>query len=384
MAEIAVREHQTHRGYPAKVLAAEVDDRTERRRVRRINKAKFPRIKRLAEFNIDAVPSIKPATLAHLAARNYLDAGEPVVILGDSGTGKTHLLIGLGLAACEQGRRVRYVTTARLVNELVEAADERDLSRVAARYGRLDLLCLDELGYVQIDPRGAELLFQIIAEREERASIAIATQPALQRVGRRVPRPPDRRRDRRSGHLQRPHPRDRHPVLPATHQQEHPPQGQLTRSRRGRAGRDRAFGSSADRSPSSTCPRHAQDVRRTSLAAAAALVGEPVALLPGAHANGPHPERRSRVRAAAVVRSGDAVVLVERIADPAERIGRRQGAVVGEPADWWGVCGSPAPHPPAVTTLRAERLTERTEHPYATRSRGWCLFVASEGCRSGW
>jgi len=229
MAEIAVREHQTHRGYPAKVLAAEVDDRTERRRVRRINKAKFPRIKRLAEFNIDAVPSIKPATLAHLAARNYLDAGEPVVILGDSGTGKTHLLIGLGLAACEQGRRVRYVTTARLVNELVEAADERDLSRVAARYGRLDLLCLDELGYVQIDPRGAELLFQIIAEREERASIAIATQPALQRVGRRVPRPPDRRRDRRSGHLQRPHPRDRHPVLPATHQQEHPPQGQLTR-----------------------------------------------------------------------------------------------------------------------------------------------------------
>jgi DNA replication protein DnaC len=83
--------------------------------------------------------------------------------------------VGPGLAACEQGRRVRYVTTARLVNELVEAADERDLSRVVARYGRLDLLCLDELGYVQIDPRGAELLFQIITEREERASIAIAT-----------------------------------------------------------------------------------------------------------------------------------------------------------------------------------------------------------------
>jgi DNA replication protein DnaC len=81
----------------------------------------------------------------------------------------------LGLAACEHGRRVRYVTTAQLVNELVEAADERVLSRVVGRYGRLDLLCLDELGYVQIDPRGAELLFQIITEREEKASIAIAT-----------------------------------------------------------------------------------------------------------------------------------------------------------------------------------------------------------------
>jgi DNA replication protein DnaC len=92
-----------------------------------------------------------------------------------TGTGKTHLLIGLGLAACEQGRRVRYVTTAALVNELVEAADQRALSRIVGRYGRLDLLLLDELGYVQVDPRGAELLFQITTEREERASIAIGT-----------------------------------------------------------------------------------------------------------------------------------------------------------------------------------------------------------------
>jgi DNA replication protein DnaC len=118
---------------------------------------------------------VNPATIATLASGAYLSAGEPVVLLGESGTGKSHLLIGLGVAACEQGRRVRYVTAAQLVNELAEAADERRLSRIVGRYGRLDLLCLDELGYVQLDSRGAELLFQIITEREERASIVTAS-----------------------------------------------------------------------------------------------------------------------------------------------------------------------------------------------------------------
>ncbi len=175
LAEIAIRERQTHLAYLAEVLAAELDDRSARRRARRIAEARFPRLKRLADFNADAVPSLTPGQLARLASGTYLDNGEPVVLLGDSGTGKTHLLIGLGLAACEQGRRVRYVTTAALVNELVEAADQRALSRVVGRYGRLDLLLLDELGYVQVDPRGAELLFQIVTERDERASIAIGT-----------------------------------------------------------------------------------------------------------------------------------------------------------------------------------------------------------------
>ena len=93
----------------------------------------------------------------HLVAGHYLDADEPVVLLGGSGTGKSHLRIELGLAACEQGRRVHYVTTAQLVNEIVEAAYKRVLSRVVARYRRLDLLCLDELGYVQIDPASRSL-----------------------------------------------------------------------------------------------------------------------------------------------------------------------------------------------------------------------------------
>jgi DNA replication protein DnaC len=189
LAEIAVRERRTPLGYLAEVLAAEVDDRLQRRQTRRIGEAKFPRLKRLSEFNLDAVPTITSATLAHLATGAYMSAGEPIVLLGDSGTGKSHLLIGLGVAACEQGRSVRYTTTAQLVNELVEAADDRQLSRVVGRYGRLDLLCLDELGYVQIDPRGAELLFQIITEREEKASIAIATNLPFSEWGTVFPDP---------------------------------------------------------------------------------------------------------------------------------------------------------------------------------------------------
>jgi DNA replication protein DnaC len=175
--------------YLAEVLSAECDERAERRRQPRIHEARFPRIKRLADFDTTAAPTVNPATIATLASGAYLDAGESVVLLGDSGTNKSHLLIGLGIAACEQGRRVPYVTAAQLVNELVEAADERRLSRIVARYGRLDLLCLDELGYVQLDGRGAELLFQVVTEREEKASIATASNLPFSEWGQIIPDP---------------------------------------------------------------------------------------------------------------------------------------------------------------------------------------------------
>jgi DNA replication protein DnaC len=174
LAEVAERSRASHLAYLADVLASEVDDRAERRRVRRIHEARFPRTKRLADFDVSASP-LDAATIASLASGSYLDKGEPVVLLGDSGTGKSHLLIGMGMAACEQGRAVRYATCAGLVNELVEAADERRLSRLVSRYGRLDLLLLDELGYVQLDTRGAELFFQILTEREEKSSVAVAS-----------------------------------------------------------------------------------------------------------------------------------------------------------------------------------------------------------------
>jgi hypothetical protein len=119
---------------------------------------------------------------------------------------------------------VCYTTAAALVNELVEAADDRALTRAVARYGRLELLCLDELGYLHLDPRGAELLFQVLTEREERASVAVASNAPFSEWGPHVHRPPPGRRRRRPAHLQRPHPRNRNQLLPtAVHpnQQRH-------------------------------------------------------------------------------------------------------------------------------------------------------------------
>lgn len=189
LAGLAVAEGHTHRGYLAEVLCAEVDDRETRRSARRVVEARFPRLKRLADFDCAANPNLNPATLAALAAGAFIDAGTPVCLIGNPGTGKSHLLIGTGIAAAEAGRRVRYVTCAALVNELAEAADNHTLSRVVGRYGRLDLLCLDELGYVSLDPRGAELLFQVVTEREERASIVCASNSSFSEWGATFPDP---------------------------------------------------------------------------------------------------------------------------------------------------------------------------------------------------
>ncbi len=96
-------------------------------------------------------------------------------LVGDSGTGKSHLLIGLGAAAAEVGFRVKYTLATKLVNELCEAADDKVLAKTIARYGRVDLLLIDELGYMELDRRGAEMLFQVLTEREEKVSVEIAS-----------------------------------------------------------------------------------------------------------------------------------------------------------------------------------------------------------------
>ena len=172
---VAGHEQLSYQGFLAELLLAECDDRDRRSTVRRVAGAGFPRQKWLGDFDYDANPNINPATIHTLATGDWVRRGDPLCLIGDSGTGKSHLLIGLGTAAAEKGYRVKYTLATKLVNELVEAADEKQLARTIARYGRVDLLCIDELGYMELDRRGAELLFQVLTEREEKNSIAIAS-----------------------------------------------------------------------------------------------------------------------------------------------------------------------------------------------------------------
>ena len=171
----ATKDQLTYSGFLAELLLAEVDDRDRRSTARRVKIAGFPREKYLEDFDHDANPNINPALVHTLAAGDWIRRGEPLCLIGDSGTGKSHLLIALGTAAAMKGYRVKYTLATRLVNELVEAADDKSLSKTINRYGRVDLLIIDELGYMSLDTRGAELLFQVLTEREEKNSIAIAS-----------------------------------------------------------------------------------------------------------------------------------------------------------------------------------------------------------------
>ena len=166
----AIKDQLTYSGF-----LAEVDDRDRRSTARRVKAAGFPREKYLEDFDNDANPNINPALLNTLGAGDWIGRGAPLCLIGDSGTGKSHLLIALGTAAAMKGYRVKYTLATRLVNELVEAADDKTLTKTINRYGRVDLLIIDELGYMSLDTRGAELLFQVMTEREEKNSIAIAS-----------------------------------------------------------------------------------------------------------------------------------------------------------------------------------------------------------------
>ncbi|MFC7585412.1 ATP-binding protein [Nonomuraea antimicrobica] len=126
-------------------------------------------------FDFHVNPNIDPATIHTLATCEWVKKGQPLCLIGDSGTGKSHLLIALGTEAAMKGYRVRSTLATKLVNELVEAADDKVLAKTVARYGRVDLLCIDELGYMELDRHGAELLFQVLTEREEKNSVAIAS-----------------------------------------------------------------------------------------------------------------------------------------------------------------------------------------------------------------
>src|SRR5439155_1593926 len=168
LAAHAERERQPYLGYLVALLGAELEERERNAIARRLQEAHLPRVKTLEEFDFSQAPLVSPTRLAELASGGYLDRAEPVVFIGDCGTGKTHLLTALCVAACRQRRRVRFVTAAALVNELVEAKQQLQLRRALGRWARYDVIALDEVGYVPLAELGAEFLFQVIAERAER------------------------------------------------------------------------------------------------------------------------------------------------------------------------------------------------------------------------
>jgi len=175
LAEEATREQQTPVAYLAALLEAEHQERAERREKRRLIDARFPLIKRLEHFRFADNPNIPQATIAALAEGSWIDDRESIILLGESGTGKTHLATALAVCACQQGRRVRFTTLAGLANELQEAESRRELGRVVGRYARTELVILDELGYLALPEGAAELVFQVLSERHERGSLIVTT-----------------------------------------------------------------------------------------------------------------------------------------------------------------------------------------------------------------
>lgn len=175
LAEQGVREKQSHLDYLEALLNAELEERERNTVERRLRDAHLPRMKTLEEFDFSQSPKISAAQIRELAEGGYIERAEPVLFVGDCGTGKTHLMTGLCLAACRQKRRVRFATTAGLVNELVEAKHQLQLRRVLARWARYELIAIDEVGYVPLAEVGAEFLFQVIAERAEKAAVIMTT-----------------------------------------------------------------------------------------------------------------------------------------------------------------------------------------------------------------
>ncbi len=155
-----------HPDYLLRLSELELIDRHHRMVDRRIKAARFPTIKSLDTFDFLSMPSLNKALVLELARCEYIDRNQNVIALGNSGTGKTHIALGLGLAACQRGLSVGFTTAAALVHELMEARDERRL---------LKLLIIDELGFVPLSKTGAELLFEVFSQRYERGSVLVTS-----------------------------------------------------------------------------------------------------------------------------------------------------------------------------------------------------------------
>jgi DNA replication protein DnaC len=158
-----------------RLVELELLDRERRAVERRIKAARFEVVKTLDTFNFLAIPSLNKQLVLELARCDYIDRRENVLALGNSGTGKTHIALALGLAACQKGYRVRFATAAGLVHELMEARDEKRLLRTQKQLAGYQLLIIDELGFVPLSRSAAELLFEIFSQRYERGATLVTS-----------------------------------------------------------------------------------------------------------------------------------------------------------------------------------------------------------------
>ena len=175
LAKQAAAEGPDHVQFLARLFELEMIDRERRMIERRIKAAKFPTVKSLDSFDFKAIPALNKMQVLELARCEWVDRRENVIALGPSGTGKTHIALGLGLSACQKGLSVGFVTAAALVHELMEARDERRLLRLQKQMVGYKLLIIDELGFVPLSKTGAELLFELISQRYERGATLITS-----------------------------------------------------------------------------------------------------------------------------------------------------------------------------------------------------------------
>ena len=154
---------------------AEMADREVKRIESAIRRAKLPFLKEITDYDFTAVENIPKTTILELAQGGYMGRAENLILVGNPGLGKTHLAIGLALAACRQGKRVRFYKTSALINDLQVAQKKLMLSGFVAHFVKLDLLVLDELGFLAVEKAAAQLLFQLISDLYERVSVIVTS-----------------------------------------------------------------------------------------------------------------------------------------------------------------------------------------------------------------
>ena len=175
LAQSCAQEKCDYPTYLLRLCEKELTDRQKRAMDRRIQAARFPLLKTIDCFDFSAAPSINEPLVRELLRCEFIDHKENVLLMGNSGTGKTHLASALGFAACCQGYKVRFFGCSSLVTALLEAREDRQLQKLLAQLERQHLLILDELGYVPFSKAGSELLFEVVSRAYERQSLVVTT-----------------------------------------------------------------------------------------------------------------------------------------------------------------------------------------------------------------